>query len=389
MKIYLFLVLLLMLPFASAYSESYYGYYGQNQYYYVVFDGEGEAAVIARLEIQNTENISDLQFSIPGQDVEIINIVQEYYELQKQCVEWGSLVCEGESCSQECDSYQWLPTYSPKYAEVEYTTEDSKEGFFVNIDEIPQQDQLNLYIIVYYKTSYYVTQNGGVFEYDFQTIKDEYDTTSVRVSLDVAEDMYLEGVSSDIQYRTEMAKGAFADVASFASSIAYVDTGYTESASSLDPYESFSVDGKYASSWWYIHGWKVLVGALVGLGLIVLGILGLRKINKKHKDVAMSLLLGLCSGILLWAVWVGSLFLLNNGYWGYYWSMMQGLVMMLAVLMSIVLLILPSVGIGIKKGFNNGLWCFIATVATIFVLGVITIGVVLIFFNGSSYPILY
>ena len=290
-KILGIIFVLLLLPIVSAtslYPESY-GYYGQNQYYYTVFDGEGEAAVLARIELQNTNNLTDFSFQIPGQDIDIINIVQEYYEYTQECSNWEEVSCSSsngiETCNKECTDYIRYPIYPPSYAQVTYTVGESDDMTNIQFD-IPKQDQDSIYLLIYYKTTSYVTESGGVYEYNFQTIQDEYDTNYVRVSLDVAEDLYLEGVSSAIDYQKEVfATSESADFSRVASSISYIDTGYTETASSLDPNESFTVEGKYAKSWWNIHWWEVVLGVLIGLIALMGIVYGVRKITHKNKNL--------------------------------------------------------------------------------------------------------
>jgi len=387
-RIALLFLFLLLLPSVSAYNGL--GFYGQNQYYYVVFDGEGEAAVVARIEIQNTENLSQLDFSIPGTDADLINIVQEWYSYQRECVSWEELSCsvvDGvETCVKDCIEYGRYPLYPPKYAEVTYTQEQDEDSLNVHVD-IPYADQDNLYIIAYYKSSDYVTQRGGVYHYSFETVEDQYDTNTVRVSIDVAEDLYLQGVRSAIQYREEISKAVSADLALFAPNIPYIDTGYTETASSLDPYETFTVDGKYAKSWWNVHWWKVLLGVLAVVGLIGGLVYWLRHVHAKNKKLGLALFLGISSSILLWLIWLATAYFMESYmYWGYYSSSLYFFVILLVILMSAFLLIVPSVMIGIKEGINYGLYCFIATVLSLFILSVITIVVFLIFFRGGNGP---
>ena len=116
--------MLILVPLVNAvYWDSSMGYYGQNQYYYAVFDKEGEAAVAARIEIQNTENLTSLEFMIPGENVEVINIVQEYYEYSEECIRWEESACDSEKvCGQTCSEYSRYENYPAKYAQVEYET---------------------------------------------------------------------------------------------------------------------------------------------------------------------------------------------------------------------------------------------------------------------------
>jgi len=390
-SIVLILLLIPMISAASLYPENF-GYYGQNQYYYVTFDAEGEAAIFARIELQNTENLSEFSLKILGQDIELINIVQEYYLYEEECSNWeetsSAVSGETEVSTRTCTDYISYPLYPPKYAQVSYTMGES-DGMTNVLMQIPQQDQETITLILYYKTSEYVQENLAVYDYSFQTIQNEYDTSYVRVSVDVAENLYLQGLSSFIDYTTEFSS-ASTDLARVASSISYIDTGYTETASSLDPYESFTVEGKYAKSWWNIYWWKVLVGIAAFCVLLCAAIYALRKVAKKNKKLGLPLLLGLSSGVILWATWLACSYVLNNWYYNPFRETIMLMVILLTILMSIFLLIVPGLYFGITEGVKVGFTCFIATVITLFVLGVISILILLLFFPFSqSGPIIY
>jgi len=409
MNKYLIVFVLLLLPFVAAQevgvAESRivppdFGgtLVGQNHYYYVVFDGEGEASVIGRIEIQNTDELQNLEITVPGKDIRLISIVQEYYDYKEECLVWEDVSCTSENgsetCVRDCQEYYSYPVYPPHYAEVTY--EDVTSGAHVGQElslnlTIPKSEQEQLVLLVYYKTPAYVTKSGGVFSYDFSTITNGFDVNFVRVSLDVAEDLYMEGVESEIEYR-ESVLAAKADVAAVASSLAYIDTGYTQTASSLDPFETFHVTGRYATSW-FILNWPNVVGGVL-LGLLVLGLIGwgIRTLYQRDKKLGISLGVGVASGVLLWMIWFGSLFLLEKLYYfvGYPYSGPFGLlVIILAILASLLLLIVPGVFVGIRKGMSYGLYCLIATVATLFVLTLVTLIVWALFFRMVQGPPIY
>jgi len=393
-KMIAFLFVLMLLPsLASAImAPESFGFYGQNQYYYVSFDAEGEAAVFARIELQNTENLTEFSMKIPGEDIDLINIVQEYYEYEQECSSWEETATssqEGtEVSTKTCTDYISYPVYPPKYAQVAYTLGES-DGMTSVAMQIPQQDQETLYLILYYKTAEYVEKNLAVYEFNFETLENKYDTNSLRVSVDLAEDLYLSGINSGIDYEARGITAESADLAKVASYISYVDTGYTETASSLDPYETFTVDGEYAKSWWALHWGKVLLGVLGSLLLIGASIIAVRRATRKNKKLTIPLLVGLASAIVLLGTWLGCSYILNNWYYGWYGSTMQLLVMLLTILMSIVLLLGPGLYFGITEGAKIGFMTFVTTVLALFILGIITVCVFLFFFSPSPGPMYY
>ena len=82
---------------------------GQNQFYSVVFDGEGDSIVAAKLKIQNIgkEPLKELNIEIPGENVRLINIMQEAIRFQKIC---GAYDPKG-NCSYYYDQQVWPPEY--------------------------------------------------------------------------------------------------------------------------------------------------------------------------------------------------------------------------------------------------------------------------------------
>src|SRR3989344_5147217 len=87
----------LVMPFTFS-SEIAYptnSYNQNNQYYTVTFDGEGEASVIGKLNFYNfgKNQINNIRLEIPGNNIRIINIVQEYYGYNAICAHQGYEEC--------------------------------------------------------------------------------------------------------------------------------------------------------------------------------------------------------------------------------------------------------------------------------------------------------
>src|SRR3989338_7731021 len=90
---------------------------GQNQFYSVVFDGEGDAIVAAKLKIQNIgkESLKELDIEIPGKNVRLVNIMQEVIRFQKIC---GAYDPKGN-----CSYYYNQQIWPPEYYSIEKNTE--------------------------------------------------------------------------------------------------------------------------------------------------------------------------------------------------------------------------------------------------------------------------
>ena len=109
---------------------------GQNQYYTVVFDGEGEAAVAVKLTFQNTtkDPINSVDIEIPGTTVRLITAVQEISR-QQPCLRYGPLPSypQGEEQPQNimppCLQYDYgysLPYYYLLAPKEDHLSESTK-----------------------------------------------------------------------------------------------------------------------------------------------------------------------------------------------------------------------------------------------------------------------
>jgi len=366
----LILLVLFLVPMVTA-SYGYGQQFGQDQFYYVVFDSEGEASVVLRLELPANADVDSLKLEIPGESMRIIAVQQEYYTYNER-------------------GYR---NYPVKYVDVNYTYELLKDSVSLDLD-IPRPKEENIVLFLFYKTEDYIVQKGGVYHYNFQTVTNKFDTNTVRVSLDVAEDLYLKGIDASIDYRDNkgyntMALGevATADMAvAMSSSIRSVQTGYSKTASGLDPHESYTVTGKYADSWWTINWWKPFLGVVVLLSVLGAGAYGLTRLYQKKKKLGASVSVGMGSGVLVAGSWLGVLFLLDVVSFGYN-SVIPVFLVLLTIMMSGFIFFAPSVMIGYTKGVKYGIYCFVATTLTTFGLALLGLIVYVLLGTMASSPI--
>lgn len=329
---------LLLVPMSAAY----WGEGFQDHQYYVVFDEEGEAAVLATISFQNYGGVEELEFEIPVEDIRIIGIVQEYY------------IYDEES--------SWR--YDTHYADIDYDLEELSDSVRISFD-IPEEQE-DVTIIIYYKTESYVEENYGVYSYDFETISGNYDISDVNVYVDVVDNLYMADSSGETEYKDNFMVG---DIEEAALSRGYYYSDNSESTSSLDPWETFHVTGKYSNTWLDMNWWKVVLGVFIVSLVLVSGVYGVKKMFKKKKSLALKA--GIASGALLSLIWGMTAFVLENLWeWvGYqYGAMFSVVLVLLVVMLTFILLIAPSVFIGLKQGLKDGLTCLIAQIATLFLL---------------------
>ncbi|MFH1971986.1 MAG: hypothetical protein ABIJ18_00740 [archaeon] len=357
------LLAILLLPLVSA-AMPYPGNEYQNHNYYVVFDEEGEAAILAQISITNPDELKTLELELPGEQFRIISVYQLYYE--------------------QLDEEQYWRTETV-YKEVDYTIEELSESILLNL-EIPKPDEENIQLYIYYKSESYVTQKGGVYSYDFETMMSDMDINYVSVSVDVTEDLYIKDGSTSTDYKSSFAAGDYA-----VSEMAYMPYPYSnnqKTTQALDPHESFHVTGKYANSWFSINWWKVVLGILI-TGIIIFGtVFGIKK-GIKDKKLKLSVLIGVLFGFLTSMIWLAFIFLVNNlrNIIGYQYSDMFGIfLIMIVILLTVILIASPPVFIGLKHGLKQGIWCLVALVITLTIFLILGMFAT-IFLSSNSEPI--
>ncbi len=327
-----------------------------NQYYTVVFDEEGEAAVMAKLMFQNTEKtkMENLVLEFPGY-VQIINVVQEV--------------------QQERERYGWEFAYKT----VDYERIGSSVIFELE-EAIDEQDKAIL--LIYYKARGFTEKNLGVYDFEFETIKSKRDTNHVRVAINVQEGLYLKGVEGKIKYVDNFlamksygaAEAISPEMASFSRSLEH-SQGLVKTASGLDPFENFRVSGEYSGSWLWLNIWRV-IGGIAVVGLLLLGLIsGFRKIRigkSRNKEVGLLSFVSAISsvGVIALCMW-----LINNLR---HWISYRGseipalLIVFTTVVLVLAALIVPPIYLGKKyKNYLVGIATVLLTVGWLVLLGLV------------------
>jgi hypothetical protein len=382
-------------------APSYYGGYGTNQYYSVVFDGEGEASVIAKLKFMNNGNepIKNLKLEIPGKSVRVINIVQEGYETKKQCSNWQNTCIEydeRDGCKryeQKCLNWDYYPGWPPVYYTLEGSRDVLSKSVIYDIElEKEVNEQESGAIIIYYKADGYVDKSVGIYDFDFETIKWKFDTQSTRVSINVQEDFYLNGGETKIDYMpfsfmesAKMAGAESQEMSDFSRRVEY-QSGYVKTASELDPWESFHVKGEYAGSWFWLHKALILGIILVAAGVIGSAIILARRI--KFRSVPLKVALsGFATTAGLGILWLLSFLIIKylaGGMSYHYRDLFALFIVFISVIMSLVILFGPAIYMGTKYGVMAGLFAVVSTVVWLFLIALL-IGI----FLGVSNPPVY
>ena len=166
----LFLIFLFLLPLTFALEPISYNYYGNNDLahrYTVVFDGEGEASVIAKLSFTNTKQvpINKIRIEIPGNNIRIINAIEQQKTYKKSCIEYSQ--------DEKCINFQEIEDYPPKYSILKYNGQTLSNSVILDLDFQNLQPLETKTIFIYYKSDSYIYNSNGAFKYDFETIKSD------------------------------------------------------------------------------------------------------------------------------------------------------------------------------------------------------------------------
>jgi len=399
------------------------GVFGQNQYYSVVYDGEGEAAVGAKLLIQNNgkEKIDSTIIEIPGTGIRMIRAVQEVYGKEQYCYKWDQ-VCVDEdeySCTKyerQCDDWRWRSkTYEPAYYSLDPEEEELSESVKYTFKlEKPLGEQEQSAILLYYKVPKSAEKKFGVFNFKFETAKTPYDVNSVRVAVNTQEELYLKGGEAETQYRAtydtafkEMSAPSEIGIQSkalsnFSNQITHTN-GYTKTTSGLDPWESFTVEGKYAKSRATLYmgaiiGWVIgALAFLTGLGFLIRWLIRRsakkRKLNSTSKINRPELLplkivglgMGVAVGIIILIILSSLLFQIISSNIHYQYRSLIGL---LIILLNGILVLASITGsslyFGIKHGAIKGVLVLVTTITSLLILGIIVVIVFAIFQGGMT-----
>ncbi len=398
--------------------------FGQSQYYSVVFDEEGEAAVAAKLVLQNSSlnELSKVKIEIPGTNIRLIRAVQEAYEKEQYCIGWKQVCTDEESngkClkyEKKCASWHWRPkTWQPIYYTLEPQIDELSNSVQYTFDlKAPIQEQGQGAILLYYKVPNYAKKSGSLFRFKFETIKIPYDVNMVRVAINVQEGLYLKGGAAATQYRpnntsalkelTALEGVSSRSLSAFSQQITYA-RGYVKITSGLDPWESFKVEGIYAKSRFALYRWQVL-GSIFGTLALIAGIGGLlwwlikrsgkKSASQSRKKAKANLLplkiIGAGTGSAVAVIVLLILSFLLIGWINYhisyrYQTLPLLLIMLIAALFVLVIVFGPALYFGVKYGPAKGLWTLATTIVALMVISGIIMLFYMLFFAKPNYPI--
>jgi len=278
--------------------------FGQSHYYSVVFRGNGEAVVYAKLVIPNPGDtpLADLSFEVPGAVPTEMAIYQ--MTVQAPCNRYAPMT--SGMAIQPCAEYG-APNYDNSYyygndqahyAKVDFTNSGNLYKFTL---PNPVQANQTTAVVVAYAARGYVKDSFGLFKFNFETLKVPSRISKLQVAVDVDSDLLLKGKKAAVNYAVPAGVSSTslgltagkADISSQQFSNAVSSIGLSgaiiKNASNLSPNESFTVKGEYSASWWRLNLFGIVM-TIVIIAVIIVGVYFLmwflKRKNKKTEAVA-------------------------------------------------------------------------------------------------------
>jgi hypothetical protein len=383
-------------------------YIGENHSYTVYLRGNGEAVVGVRVAFTNIT--TDLQgtytLQIPKGRIEypivyqiIPNVICNRYRYEKyspseeRYIQMNSPICE--EYRQPYLSDLMYVSVGMKYQKAEVNI----DGDMVTVT-FPQKIMANEAggFLLQYRGYGYVTKGVfGKLAYEFETLKTDQMIESLNVGLNVENEYKIKGADVNVQYdyptpmdfslmKNTGDVGEARAVPMIDSYMKRIGTGQVyKYTNNLAPYDTLEVKGSYAKSRLSLYSGEILAGIGLFVGFVTVLVLLVRLIVrqvKKHlisKDshktyssaTGFSILFGLLVSVGLTVYTFGLLFV------GYISSAIYNdtarllLVLFIAFLSLIIYtgaLIIPSLVVGIKNGWKEGLVVFITQLISFILL---------------------
>lgn len=253
--------------------------------YIAVFDGEGEATVTLKIDQNNYSDkaIDKIDFQFPTSNATLLRAV-EYYttvEKEKYCAKYDS----GQNCSSYLDQDKTVEHTEIINSKVNGSTIE------LSLPTAIQTTKSATIFLVYKSDDFTTKKSGGLFSYDFKTLKYPYQIDSVEVAVYSDPDLYMKGQANT---STDYLPNVSQDIISVSDSVALPasfsskyssalesDYAISKNTINLDPNETYSVKGAYANSWIRLY-YPYIIYFTIGLAVLVLVIIiGERKIEKK------------------------------------------------------------------------------------------------------------
>ncbi|HEY4518380.1 MAG TPA: hypothetical protein VJG48_02015 [Candidatus Paceibacterota bacterium] len=373
-------------------------FFGQSHYYSVIFRGNGEAIVYAKLVVKNLEDKPLTEYSFEMPKATPSELVMYQIKLPQTCIRYGYKTVPQNT--RVCEQYQ-DPNYEGQYYSSSYNngqTEYQKINFTRtgNLYKFSLPTQIepmkSTAILVAYAAGGYVDKGLTALRFNFETLKVPARIKDVKVTVDVDTDLLLKGKPATVNYNSQLfgvSQGGVAmspsisspDMDKVANNIG-ARGALVKQASNLSPNESFSVKGEYATSWFRLY-----LATLLWIALIVVAVIAalfyLVRFVKRRKarrqasepnqaspkapggvvsiiDI-VNLSVGLLSAVLVVGLMFLSQFIFSSSISRAFGNPFVAIAILIILLILYVLVIfVPGIVIAVKRGWKSGLSVLIA-----------------------------
>lgn len=385
---------------------------GQNHNYSVTFRGNGEAIVTARIVFMNNGDkpltVTNLRVpKVDPKDIIAFQVFSEpqciYYQYQKEALLPGRAPAL-------CETYQEPDYFGGWHGNAKYLkAEVGLRGDTVSVTlPKPVKPNASGSFILYYRAFGYAKKNlFGARDFTFETLKVEDRIQTLQVGIATDSDLVLRDTKGKVNYRFEESAIALKSAGTAAplesaqldQFVQQIGQGeIVKSASNLQPLDSYSVRGSYADSRVKLYAKEIIIGIVVSLAVLLGLIWGGKRLGAMMakrggaipaKTPALTFVGALSSSFLaalLMIVYTFILLFVRN-----YVSSLYGFGFLLTVLIALVslgvygmLLVVPAMIVGIKRGLLWGLATFGLTIFWLVVDGIVIL-IVLVIVGGSGY----
>ncbi len=258
------------------------GPFGQEHFYSVLFRGNGEVVVGAKIITSNGTKvpINDLEVEILDLNVGQVSFFQE--------------ICRNKTTKQILSNTECNRSYRDNPNEIVYQKLDfdqSENTYSVDLNAYIDSFQSGVVLMHYRGFGY--AKNGlfGRKNFDFLTLRVDDNITTAKISVNVDTDLFFEGQKSSIDYAYTGFDTAMTAGSEFKESAALQDFSrrvgsygkINKTANYLLPNETFHVKGVYAKTWFGLYYLKLFIGILILAGIIgTVFLINWRVKNKKE-----------------------------------------------------------------------------------------------------------
>lgn len=268
-------------------------FFGQNHFYTVIFRGNGEAIIYAKLAITNPDEKPLTEFSFEVPKASPTEIVMYQMKLPQECARYNYNYPTSPCLEYRDPGYAQQYYYygysngQAEYQKIQYTKSGNLYRFTL---PTPVEPYKSTAIIVAYAAKGYVSESVGLYTFNFETLKVPSRIQEVRVAVDVDSDLLLKGKRATVNYNSlGVARERAASPQSISSSDLDKVVGnigsygpIVKEAKNLAPNESFIVKGEYATNWFRLYLGSIFLTLLIVAGIFV-GVYFLAKFLKKRR----------------------------------------------------------------------------------------------------------